>query len=94
MRNGLKVPKTLVQENTSQGIGASTSGVKDYHTIATNRTRCTIKPPTRYDFEDMISYALVINNKDPTTFQKAVNSQEKSKWICDMVEEMKSLHKN
>ena len=42
----------------------------------------------------MASYALVINNKDLTTFQEAVNSQEKSQWVSAMVEEIKSLHKN
>jgi hypothetical protein len=42
----------------------------------------------------MVSYALVISSRDPTTFQKAVNSQEKSKWMGAMAEEMVSLHKN
>ena len=71
--------ETLVQENTSQGTEASTSGVKEHHTIATDRPKCTIRPPTRYGFEDMVSYALVISSGDPTTFQEAINSQEKSK---------------
>jgi hypothetical protein len=48
----------------------------------------------RYDFEDMVSYALVISSEDPTTFQEVVNSQEKSKWMGAMAEEMESLHKN
>jgi hypothetical protein len=42
----------------------------------------------------MVSYALVISSEDPTTFQEAINSQEKSKWMGAMVEEMESLHKN
>jgi hypothetical protein len=42
----------------------------------------------------MVSYAPVISSRDPTTFQEAVNSQEKSKWVGAMVEEMESLHKN
>jgi hypothetical protein len=72
--------ETLMQENTSQGTEASTSGVKEHHTIATDRPRHTIKPPpTRYGFEDMVFYALVISSGDLTTFQEAVNSQEKSK---------------
>jgi hypothetical protein len=94
MGKELKVAETLVQENTSQGTGVSTSRVKEHHTIATNRPRRTIRPPTRHGFEDMISYTLVISNKDPTTFQEAVNSQEKNKWVGDMAEEMESLHKN
>jgi hypothetical protein len=42
----------------------------------------------------MVSYALVISSKDPTTFQEVVNSQEKSRWLGAVVEEMESLHKN
>jgi hypothetical protein len=86
--------ETPVQENTSQDTEVSTSGVKEHHTIATNRPRCTIRPSTRYGFKDMISYALVISNGDTTTFQEAVNSQEKSRWVAAMAEEMESLHKN
>jgi hypothetical protein len=42
----------------------------------------------------MVSYAFVISIEDPTTFQEAFNSQEKSRWVGVMVEEMESLHKN
>jgi hypothetical protein len=42
----------------------------------------------------MVSYALVISSGDPTTLQEAVNSQEKSKWMSAMAEEIESLHKN
>jgi hypothetical protein len=86
--------ETPVQENISQGTETSTSGVEQHHSIATDRPRCTIRPPIRYGFEDMVSYALVISNEDPTTFQEAVNSQEKSKWMGAMAEEIESLHKN
>lgn len=41
----------------------------------------------------MASFALVINSGDPTTFQEAVNSQEKSIWVGAMAEEMESLDK-
>jgi hypothetical protein len=42
----------------------------------------------------MVSYALVISSGDLTTFQEAVNSQEKSRWVGAMAEEMEYLHKN
>jgi len=42
----------------------------------------------------MASYALVISSRDPTTFQEAVNSQEKSRWVGAMVKEMEPLHRN
>ena len=86
--------ETHMQENTYQGTETSTSGVEQHHSIATNKPRRTIRPPIRYSFEDMVSYALVISSGDPTTFQKAVNNQEKSNWMGAMAEEMESLHKN
>jgi hypothetical protein len=86
--------ETPVQENTSQGTEASTLRVKEHHTIATDRPRHTIRPTTRYGFEDMVFYALVISSGDPTTFQEAVNSQEKRRWVGAMAEEIESLHKN
>jgi hypothetical protein len=86
--------ETQVQERTSQGVEASTSSADEQHTIATDRPRRTIKPPVRYGFEDMVSFALVISSGDPTYFQEAINSQEKSIWVGAMAEEMKSLHKN
>ena len=86
--------ETHVKENTSQDTEATTLGVKKHHTIATDRPRHTIRLPTRYDFENMVSYAIVISSKNPTTFQEAVNSQEKCRWVGAMTEEMESLHKN
>jgi hypothetical protein len=86
--------ETLVQENTSQGIETSTSGIEQHHSIAIDRHKCTIRPPIRYGFEDIVSYAIVISRGDPITFQEVVNSQEKSKWMGAMTKEMESLHKN
>jgi hypothetical protein len=71
--------ETLMQENTSQSTKTSTSGVEEHHAIAIDKPRRTIKPPTRYSFEDMISYTLVISSGDHITFQEAINSQENSK---------------
>ncbi|KAL6333028.1 hypothetical protein AAG906_020048 [Vitis piasezkii] len=59
-----------------------------------DRPRRTIKPPIRYGFEDLVSYALITSSGDPTTFQEAIHSQEKSRWMGAMVEEIQSLHKN
>ena len=59
-----------------------------------DRPRRTIKPPIRYGFEDLVSYALITSSGDSTTFQEAIHSQEKSRWMGAMVEEIQSLHKN
>lgn len=47
-----------------------------------------------YGFEDLVSYALIINGGHLTTFQKAIVNQEKCRWMGAIVEEMESLHKN
>ncbi|WJZ97361.1 hypothetical protein VitviT2T_015970 [Vitis vinifera] len=59
-----------------------------------DRPRHTIKPPIRYGFKDLVSYALITSSGDPTTFQEAIHSQEKSRWMGAMVEKIQSLHKN
>ena len=64
------------------------------YSIATGRDKRPIKPHTRYGFEDLVSYALIISSVDPTNFQEAVHSQEKGSWMGAMEEEMQSLHKN
>jgi hypothetical protein len=51
-----------VQENTSQGTKTSTSGIKQHDNITIDRPRCTIRPPARYSYEDMVFYALVISS--------------------------------
>jgi hypothetical protein len=66
--------ETPVQDNTYQGTETSTSGIEQHHSIATDSPRHTIRPPIRYGFEDIVSYALIISSEDPTTFQEAVNS--------------------
>ena len=56
--------------------------------------KCNIRPPIRYGFEDLASYCLVISSRDPSTFQEAIDSFERYKWMEAIVEEMESLNKN
>ena len=81
-------------EDHARNAGKCSSEDQQHHNIAINRSRRTIKSPTRYGFEDLVSYALITSNGDPTTFQEAIHSQEKSRWMGAMVEEIQSLHKN
>ena len=53
-----------------------------------------IRPPVRNGFENLASYCLVISSGDPSTFQEAIDSSERDKWMEAMVEEMESLNKN
>ena len=82
------------REKDTHHAESSNSDDQQYRSIATDRPRRNIRPPTKYGFEDLVSYALITSNGDPTTFQEAVQSQEKSRWMGAMVEEMESLHKN
>ena len=52
------------------------------------------RPPIWYGFKDLVSYALLTSSEDPSTFQEAIESFEKDKWMEAMVKEMESLSKN
>ena len=60
--------KSHVDKDNVQKIGSFSSGVHKHHSIASDRPRHIIKPPTMYGFEDLVSYALIINSEDLTTF--------------------------
>lgn len=67
---------------------------QEHHSAVTNRPKCTKKPPTRYGFYDIFSYALISSSEDPYIFREAVSSPEKDKWIESMMEGDCVLHKN
>ena len=81
-------------ENHAHNAGNFSSEDQQHHSIAIDRHRRTIKPPTRYGFEDLVSYALITSSGDPTTFEEAIHNQKKSRWMGVIVEEIQSLHKN
>ena len=62
--------------------------------VALHKPKRTIRQPDRYGFEEMLSYALVIVNGDPYTYQEAIESQDRERWVQTMSEEMQSLHQN
>ena len=87
--------KDIVQvELETHDFDDSSSEHMEHRTIASGRTRRVVKPPTRYGFEDLVSYALTTSSGDPTSFQEAIHSSEKDRWTGAMAEEMESLHKN
>ena len=81
-----------IKDDTQNEKRASTK----YHlySMATGRDKHTLKPPTRYGFENLVSNALITSSGDPTNFQEALHSQEKGSLMCVMEEEMQSPHKN
>ena len=63
-----------MQENISQDSETSTLGVDEYHTVAIDKSRHTIRPPGKYGYKDMVSYAPMPrhNSGYPTSFQEAI----------------------
>ncbi|KAL4384756.1 hypothetical protein GQ457_15G014670 [Hibiscus cannabinus] len=84
-----KQDKVLVDFEQCPGIPE-----KDVTVETGTERRINVKAPSRFGFEDMASFALHISSDDPVTFQGAITSQEKGKWMAAMVEEMESLRKN
>ncbi|KAL0393035.1 UNVERIFIED_CONTAM: Retrovirus-related Pol polyprotein from transposon TNT 1-94 [Sesamum radiatum] len=75
--------------------GSSTTNELQAYNLARDRQRHTnVKPPSRLGYEDMISFALLVSDNEPTIFHGVITSQENKKWMGAMVEEMESLHKN
>ena len=66
--------------------------------LTRDRARRTIKPPSRFDDGDVAAYALTMAElaevEEPWTFQEAMNSAEKLKWMSATEEEMASHEKN
>ena len=62
--------------------------------ISQSRPKRVIKPPQRLGWDDEACYALVAGGDDPSTFQEAIQSEERQGWMGAMSEEMESLHKN
>uniref|UniRef100_A0A2N9GD91 Uncharacterized protein n=1 Tax=Fagus sylvatica TaxID=28930 RepID=A0A2N9GD91_FAGSY len=84
MTKAFKEEKSQAAES-SNNIGRST---------VSDRPKRNKRPPVRYGFEDLVSYALLTSSEDPSTFQEAIESSEKDKWMEAMVEENESLSKN
>uniref|UniRef100_A0A2N9FRN5 CCHC-type domain-containing protein n=1 Tax=Fagus sylvatica TaxID=28930 RepID=A0A2N9FRN5_FAGSY len=89
MTKAFKEEKSQAAES-SNNIGRST--VQD--STRSDRPKRNKRPPVRYGFEDLVSYALLTSSEDPSTFQEAIESSEKDKWMEAMVEENESLSKN
>lgn len=67
--------ETNGKEENVQNSRNSSSGDQQQHSIVINRPRLTIKPPTRYSFEYLISCVLINNIGDYTIFLKIVHNQ-------------------
>ena len=71
--------------------------LEEHFSVAKDRPRRDIQTPQRYN--DFVGYALTAAyetniNGEPTTYSKAISSNDASKWLIAMNEEIESLHKN
>ena len=73
---------------------SSTSGEEQHYSLVRDKERCIIKPQSRFGYEDLTYFSLLISNGDPSTFQEAMLNEEKDRWMGVIVEEIESLHKN
>ena len=81
-------------ESSSLKPSSSISVEEQHYSLVRDKERCTIKPLSIFEYEDLASFALLISNGDPSNFQEAMLNEEKDRWMGAMVEEMKYLHKN
>ena len=52
-------------------------------------------PPIRYGWDDdHVSYALVIEIRDPDSYREAIEADDHNKWITIMEQEIESLDRN
>jgi len=63
--------ETHDREFSAQNAGSSSLEDQKHDSITTNKPRRIIRPPTRYGFENLVSYALITSSEDRTTFQVA-----------------------
>ena len=49
--------------------------------VALHKPKRTIRQSDRYGFEETLSYALVTANGDPYTYQEAIESQDRERWV-------------
>ena len=79
-------------------IQTNVESTQDY-CLARDRERRTIKAPERYGHADLISFAFIAGKEiedqgEPQSYEEAISSNDKCKWIEAMKEEMASLEKN
>uniref|UniRef100_A0A2N9IQA1 Reverse transcriptase Ty1/copia-type domain-containing protein n=1 Tax=Fagus sylvatica TaxID=28930 RepID=A0A2N9IQA1_FAGSY len=91
---GRSTVQVELDELESQSDEEPHSNDQEQDSTRSDRPKRNKRPPVRYGFEDLVSYALLTSSEDPSTFQEAIESSKKDKWMEAMVEENESLSKN
>ena len=55
-------------ESSSSKPSSSTSGEEHHYSLVRDKERRTIKPPSRFRYEDLAFFALLVSSGDPSTF--------------------------
>uniref|UniRef100_A0A2N9HWT1 Integrase catalytic domain-containing protein n=1 Tax=Fagus sylvatica TaxID=28930 RepID=A0A2N9HWT1_FAGSY len=88
---GRSTVQVELDELESQSDEEPHSNDQEQDSTRSDRPKRNKRPPVRYGFEDLVSYALLTSSEDPSTFQEAIESSEKDKWMEAMVEENENL---
>jgi hypothetical protein len=91
---GRSTVQVELDELESQSNEEPHSNDQEQDSTRSDRPKRNKRPPVRYGLEDLVSYALLTSSEDPSTFQEAIESSEKDKWMEAMVEENEFLSKN
>ncbi|KAH9704628.1 CCHC-type domain-containing protein [Citrus sinensis] len=91
-------PKCIISRdvifNEKELIKSQAQGYK----LARDRAKRQTRPPRRYGYANLITYAVEaaheINDEEPKTFNKAIRSKFRTKWKEVMDDEILSLHNN
>lgn len=71
--------------------------INDYNLVR-DRARGNIVPPRRFGYADLICYVLNIaediHDSEPTSFNEALESEDRQSWLTAMAEEIESLKRN
>uniref|UniRef100_A0A2N9FYY5 Integrase catalytic domain-containing protein n=1 Tax=Fagus sylvatica TaxID=28930 RepID=A0A2N9FYY5_FAGSY len=78
---GRSTVQVELDELESQSDEEPHSNDQEQDSTRSDRPKRNKRPPVRYGFEDLVSYALLTSSEDPSTFQEAIESSEKDKWM-------------
>ena len=90
----LNTPKVSRSEGDNIPDNEQQSVQQQQQSLAGSKARRTHKALVRYRFEDMVAYALNIEEDEPSSFNKAMQDDNCKEWKAAMDEEMESFKKN
>lgn len=78
----------------SPKVGKKINQIHVKRSLVATKVKHVIKPPVKYGYEDMASYALMVGTNDPSNYREAISGPEMEGWMGAMTEETLSLSKN